>query len=62
MKVFVLLAGLAICLTTLGCEEEHEHHHHNEGYGGSYEGPSAYPYGHGDYRGYPDYPYYGEHD
>lgn len=55
MKVLVLLAGLAVMCFVTGCEEEHEHHHHNEGYGGSYEG--NYPgTGHGEYRGYPDYP------
>ena len=55
MKVVIFLAGLALFLTTLGCEEEHEHHHHNQGYGGSYEGAPAYPYGHGDYHTYPGY-------
>ena len=56
MKASVFLAGLAVLLTTIGCEKDR---HHNEGYGGSIEGSPANPdYGREEYRGYPDYPDY----
>ncbi len=53
MKTIVfLLMAVGTLFLTVGCEEEHEHHH--GGYGGTYDG-TYQGYGHGEYRGYPNY-------
>ncbi len=56
MKAIILLIGLGLLtlIGGMGCEEEHEHHHHE---GGAYDGYNQ-GYGHGEYRGWPDYNYH----
>ena len=61
MKSIILLVGLGLLMLVgaVGCEEEHEHFHHG-GYGGAYDG-NYEGYGHGAYRGWPDYDDYHHH-